>query len=222
MREAKAHFEGAPEAAPRAEPSPASSSSSSSGTTSMTSSASQPQKAESGRLHLTSRDSSSSNGSAVQGAPATDRSPSNTSQAGGDAGILADAKRNPQTALAAAHKATKQPGSSTALVLQFKEGSNTLKASNLVSLHGWEKHIKPKNLVCFCGWKSISKYVTSGLACLHCLDVYHMQHVHDCREHFGRRFTVQQASKSTVIWRHDLMDQRRPDSCIGHAARMLD
>ena len=143
MRLAKAHFEGAPEATPSADSAPASSSSSSSGTSSTTSSASQPQK-ESGRLHLTSRDSSSSNGSAVQGAPATDGSPSNTSQAGGDAGMLADAKRNPQTALAAAHKATKQPGSSTALVLQFKEGSNTLKASNLVSLHSWKMHIQVK------------------------------------------------------------------------------
>lgn len=40
--------------------------------------------------------------------------------------------RCPQHALAAAHKATKQPGSSTALILQLREGSNTLKASNLV------------------------------------------------------------------------------------------
>ena len=39
---------------------------------------------------------------------------------------------NPQTALAAAHKATRQPGSSTALILQLKDGTNTLKASNLV------------------------------------------------------------------------------------------
>lgn len=143
MREAKAHFESAPEAPPRAESAPASSSSSSSGS-STTSSTSQPQKAESGRLHLTSRDSSSSNGSALQDAIATDRSPSNTSQAGGDASVLGDAKRNPQTALAAAHRATKQPGSSTALVLQFTEGSNTLKASNLASVYAGIIIFKPK------------------------------------------------------------------------------
>ena len=120
MREAKAHFEGAAAVAIRAESAPATSSSNSSQPSGTASSASQPQTAESGRLHLTSRDSSSSSSSASQRADAKD------SNAGGDA------KRNPQTALAAAHKATKQPGSSTALVLQLKEGSSTLKASNLV------------------------------------------------------------------------------------------
>ena len=125
MREAKAHFEHATMAAARAESAPASSSSSS-GSSGTASSASQAQTAESGRLHLTSRDGSSRSGSASQRADAT------ADSSGGDEGVLADAQRNPQTALAAAHKATRQPGSSTALVLQFKEGSNTLKASNLV------------------------------------------------------------------------------------------
>lgn len=148
MRLAKAHFEGAPEATPSADSAPASSSST-------TSSASQPQK-ESGRLHLTSRDSSASNGSAVQDAPATDRSSSNTSQAGGGTSVLADAQRNPQTALAAAHKATKQPGSSTALVLQFREGSNTLKASNLVSVYVLKKNVQAKEAG-VCLW--LKKYI---------------------------------------------------------------
>lgn len=39
----------------------------------------------------------------------------------------------PQTAIAAAHKATKQPGSSTACVLQLRPGSSILTAANLVS-----------------------------------------------------------------------------------------
>lgn len=146
MREAKAHFEGVTAAATSAASAPASSSSSSSGPSGTASSASQPQIAESGRLHLTSRDSASSSSSASQRAGATD------GNAGGDQGVLADAKRNPQTALAAAHKATKQPGSSTALVLQFKEGSNMLKASNLVFSADTTCH---------------------SCTCLPCLDVYH-------------------------------------------------
>lgn len=56
------------------------------------------------------------------GAPVQQSSQGNTSSA---------TDRCPQHALAAAHKATKQPGSSTALILQLREGSNTLKASNL-------------------------------------------------------------------------------------------
>ena len=39
----------------------------------------------------------------------------------------------PQTAIAAAHKATKQPGSSTACVLQLRPDSSILTAANLVS-----------------------------------------------------------------------------------------
>ena len=128
MREAKAHFEGATAAATLAE----SPSTSSEGSSRPSAASTSSQATESGRLHLTARDSTSSLASASQDADATDNSPSNLPQTSGSAGGLEDAMRNPQTALAAAHKATKQPGSSTALVLQFKEGSNILKASNLV------------------------------------------------------------------------------------------
>ncbi|KAL0047610.1 hypothetical protein WJX82_007709 [Trebouxia sp. C0006] len=55
----------------------------------------------------------------------------NTQPTDGQASPTPDAASPPQSALAAAHKATKQPGSSTALVLHLREGSDTLTASNL-------------------------------------------------------------------------------------------
>lgn len=133
MREAKAHFEGTAEAATLAEP-PAAPSTSSETSSAAFTVGEPPRAAGSGGLHLASRDNFSSGALASQPADAPDNRPSNTLQIGRDADTPAAAPRNPRTALAAAHKATKQPGSSTALVLQFPEGSNTIKASNLVRL----------------------------------------------------------------------------------------
>lgn len=127
MREAKAHFEGAATLAD-SHPSP----STSAETTNAASTASEPARpAGSGELHLAARDNFTSNASASQPDDATGNGPSIPPQAGKDADTPVADSRNPRTALAAAHKATKQPGSSTALVLQFREGSNMIKASNL-------------------------------------------------------------------------------------------
>lgn len=132
MREAKAHFEGAATLAD-SHPSP----STSAETTNAASTASEPARpAGSGELHLAARDNFTSNASASQPDDATGNGPSIPPQAGRDADTPVADSRNPRTALAAAHKATKQPGSSTALVLQFREGSNMIKASNLVRLSG--------------------------------------------------------------------------------------
>ncbi|KAL3130846.1 hypothetical protein ABBQ38_000178 [Trebouxia sp. C0009 RCD-2024] len=131
MREAKAHFEGTAEAATLAEPPAAPSTSSETSNAASTASEAAPRAAGSGELHLASRDAFGSGVSASQPADATGNSPTTMPQIGRDADDLAAAPRSPRTALAAAHKATKQPGSSTALVLQFPEGSNTIKASNL-------------------------------------------------------------------------------------------
>ena len=135
MREAKAHFESAAAAATLAESPAAPSTSSETSNTASTASES-PRGAGSGELHLASRDLPSNEASASQPVEATGDSPSTTPQDGRDADSPAAAPRNPSTALAAAHKATRQPGSSTALVLQFPEGSNTIKASNLVRYVG--------------------------------------------------------------------------------------
>lgn len=141
MREAKAHFEEATLATP-----PSQSGTSSSADTQPTDgqlSLTPDIASQSGSAHSTNgtehaSTSTAANGSSELQQPSASNSkpPStnNDSQApqSSQASASSAADCSPQSALAAAHKATKQPGSSTALVLHLREGSNTLKASNLV------------------------------------------------------------------------------------------
>ncbi|DBA72128.1 TPA: hypothetical protein ACH3X2_010851 [Trebouxia sp. C0005] len=140
MREAKAHFEEATLATP-----PSQSGTSSSADTQPTDgqlSLTPDIASQSGSAHSTNgtehaSTSTAANGSSELQQPSASNSkpPStnNDSQApqSSQASASSAADCSPQSALAAAHKATKQPGSSTALVLHLREGSNTLKASNL-------------------------------------------------------------------------------------------
>lgn len=142
MREAKAHFEEATLATP-----PSQSDTSSSGDTqptdrqaSSTSDAASPSgSAQSINGTKTASTHTAANcSSELQQPSASNSKPPSTiasndthgPQSSKDSASSA-ANCSPQTALAAAHKATKQPGSSTALVLHLKEGSNILTASNL-------------------------------------------------------------------------------------------
>ena len=143
MREAKAHFEEATLATP-----PSQSGTSFSGDTQPTDgqASSTPDAASpSGSLQSTNGTEQAStrtaaNGSSALQQPSASNSKAPSTIASNDTHALQSSQSStssaascsPQSALAAAHKATKQPGSSTALVLHLREGSNTLKASNLV------------------------------------------------------------------------------------------
>lgn len=146
MREAKAHFEEATLATPPSEPAnPTSKSPQSTNGQAGPTPASGNTQAMNAQVRSGSDGASASDstGSAPQAASSSnssslsstsDRNISPAAEQSSQASSTPRADCNPQTALAAAHKATKHPGSSTALVLQLREGSNTLKASNLVSL----------------------------------------------------------------------------------------
>ncbi len=143
MREAKAHFEEATLATP-----PSQSGTSSSDDTqptnrqvSPTSDAASPSgsvQSTNGTEQASTR--TAANGSSELQQPSASNSKAPSTIANNDthapqsspASASSAADCSPQSALAAAHKATKQPGSSTALVLHLREGSNTLTASNLV------------------------------------------------------------------------------------------
>ena len=143
MREAKAHFEEATLATP-----PSQSGTSSSGDAPPTDRQASPTPdaaSPSGSLQNTNGTEQASTRTAANGSseiqqPSASNSkppstiPSNDTHApqSSPASASSAASCSPQSALAAAHKATKQPGSSTALVLHLREGSNTLTASNLV------------------------------------------------------------------------------------------
>ena len=140
MREAKAHFDEATPTTSLAESDSASSAGSETTTSSSSSSNSLP-VLENATSASNSADTDTI-GSASPPMGVTDSPPCTSTQTDSAGGVL-HAKRTPQTALAAAHKATKQPGSSTALVLHLTEGSNTLKASNLVSVQACIPHGAP-------------------------------------------------------------------------------
>ena len=143
MREAKAHFEEATLATP-----PSQSGTSFSGETQPTDGQASPipdTASPSGSSQSTNGTEQTStrtaaNGSSALQQPSASNSKAPSTIATNDTHALQSSQSSassvascsPQSALAAAHKATKQPGSSTALVLQIREGSNTLKASNLV------------------------------------------------------------------------------------------
>lgn len=78
-----------------------------------------------------SSSSSSSSNSSLLSTSGSDEGSSSVAQQSSQSSAPSSVDCNPRTALAAAHKATKQPGSATALILQLREGSTTLKASNL-------------------------------------------------------------------------------------------
>lgn len=142
MREAKAHFEEATLATP-----PSQSGTSFSGETQPTDGQASPipdTASPSGSSQSTNGTEQTStrtaaNGSSALQQPSASNSKAPSTIATNDTHALQSSQSSassvascsPQSALAAAHKATKQPGSSTALVLQIREGSNTLKASNL-------------------------------------------------------------------------------------------
>ena len=143
MREAKAHFEEATLATP-----PSQSGTSSSGNTQPTDGQASPTPdaaSPSGSAQSTNsiqhaRTRTAANGSSELQQPSASNSKPPSTIASNDthapqssqASASSAANCSPQSALAAAHKATKQPGSSTALVLHLREGSDTLTASNLV------------------------------------------------------------------------------------------
>ena len=86
-----------------------------------------------------SSSSSSSSNSSLLSTSGSDEGSSSVAQQSSQSSAPSSVDCNPRTALAAAHKATKQPGSATALILQLREGSTTLKASNLV--RPWLLHL---------------------------------------------------------------------------------
>ena len=98
-----------------------------------------PSGARSSSPEATPSSSSSSSNSSLLSTSGSDEGSSSVAQQSSQSSAPSSVDCNPQTALAAAHKATKQPGSATALILQLREGSTTLKASNLV--RPWLLHL---------------------------------------------------------------------------------
>ena len=136
MAEAKRHLESiiipsSPQEATTAETSSSSSDSSATASTS-TISPEPAQQAEPEKPETSSSSASSSlessQSSASQLEPVASTSSSESSPGEADWSNF-----TPQRAIAAAHKATKQPGSATACVLQLRPGSSVLTAANLVS-----------------------------------------------------------------------------------------